>query len=195
LAYHYANSANTGKAVEYLHRAGVQAAQRSAHPQAVAHLSFSLELLKTLPESPARDRQELALQTALAPSLYVTRGWAAPEVEIVHNRAVDLSDRLGARSMQFPARWGLSIFYMLNAKYQQAISQAKELVALAEAAEDAGSLLEAHIASGRCSFWLGELKDARNHLEFAVSRYESQHAEIWHFYMGRPILASRACRI
>jgi len=115
------------------------------------------------------------LQTALGPSLYVTRGWAVPEVEVVHRRAVELSDRLGGSSLQFPARWGLSAFYMLNGEHQQARRQAKELVDLAEVTEDPGLLLEAHLVFGMCSFWLGELKDARNHLEFAISRYESHH--------------------
>ena len=46
LAHHYSRSANTRKAVEYLFRAGSQAAARSAYSEAVTRLSSALEFLK-----------------------------------------------------------------------------------------------------------------------------------------------------
>jgi predicted ATPase len=175
LANHYRSAKETDKSTRFFQLAAEGAVQRCAYREGERHYRDALALLLTLPESSARDRQELALQNALAPSLAVTSGWAVPEVEIVHRRAVELSERLGGSSLQLPARWGLSVFYMLNGEHRQAVSQAKELVALAEAAEDPGSLLEAHLALGMCSFWVGELRDAHNHLEFAVSQYESHH--------------------
>ena len=81
LAHHYSHSGNTVKAVTYLQLAGQQAAQRSAHVEAVAHLTRGIELLMTLPETPERAQHELRLQTALVTSLMATKGWAAPEVE------------------------------------------------------------------------------------------------------------------
>ena len=81
LAHHYSHSGNTVKAVTYLQLAGQQAAQRSAHVEAVAHLTRGIELLTTLPDTPERAQQELLLQTTLVTSLMATKGWAAPEVE------------------------------------------------------------------------------------------------------------------
>src|SRR4029453_5625983 len=50
LAHHYSRSRNTQKAAEYLHLTGQQAAQRSAHGEAITHLTTALELLRTLPD-------------------------------------------------------------------------------------------------------------------------------------------------
>jgi predicted ATPase len=69
LAHHYERSTNIEKAVEYLSMAGRRASQRAAHLEAIGNLSSGLELLMKLPETPERDRQELALQSALGPSL------------------------------------------------------------------------------------------------------------------------------
>ena len=69
LAHHYSRSANTRKAVEYLFRAGSQAAARSAYSEAVTRLSSALELLKHLPDDAERARQELSVQSVLGRSL------------------------------------------------------------------------------------------------------------------------------
>ena len=69
LAHHYSRSANTRKAVEYLFRAGSQAAARFAFSEAVTRLSSALEFLKHLPDDAERARQELAVQYVLGLSL------------------------------------------------------------------------------------------------------------------------------
>jgi predicted ATPase len=71
LAHHYDRSGNVRKAVEYLGRAGRRAAQQTAHSEAVGYLKRALELLKNLPDSVDRDRQEFDLQMALSWSLFV----------------------------------------------------------------------------------------------------------------------------
>src|SRR4029077_4253941 len=81
LAHHYTRSGNTEKAVEYLHLAGQQAVQRSAHVEAINHLTTALELLTTLPDTRERAHQELTLQVTLAVPLQTTRSFASPEVQ------------------------------------------------------------------------------------------------------------------
>ena len=87
LAYHYLHSGNRTQALAYLQRAGRQALQRSANAEAVTHFSNGLELLKTMPDTPERRRQELAFQTRLGPALMASRGYAAPEVQQAYLRA------------------------------------------------------------------------------------------------------------
>ena len=65
LAHHYSHSGNTVKAVTYLQLAGQQATQRSAHVEAVEHLTRGIALLTTLPQTVERAQQELTLQTTL----------------------------------------------------------------------------------------------------------------------------------
>src|SRR5205823_183945 len=81
LAYHYSRSGNAQKAVKYLHLAGQQAIERSAHDEAITHFNAALELLKTLPDWAQRAQQELGLQIALGTALTPMKGAAAPEVE------------------------------------------------------------------------------------------------------------------
>ena len=57
LAHHYRRSGNTTKAIDYLHRAGQQAVDRSAYAEAVGHLTTALDLLIALPESHERSQQ------------------------------------------------------------------------------------------------------------------------------------------
>ena len=60
LAHHYGRSDNVGKAVEYLGRAGQQAAQRSAYADAINRLTAALNLLQRLPDSAERIQREFA---------------------------------------------------------------------------------------------------------------------------------------
>ena len=87
LAHHYGRSANPGKAVEYLTRAGQQARERSAFAEAQAQLQQGLEWIKKLPEGPERDTRELELASTLAQVLMVTRGYTAPETRAAAERA------------------------------------------------------------------------------------------------------------
>ena len=90
LAHHYTRSGKTEKAIEYLHKPGQQAVQRSANAEAITHLTSALELLKTLPDTPVRDQQELTLQSAVGVPLAAIKGFAAPEVEKAYARAREL---------------------------------------------------------------------------------------------------------
>jgi len=61
LAYHYSVADCPMQALPYWHRAGEQAMQQSATPQAVAHFQQGLSLLKYLPMTPERIQHELTL--------------------------------------------------------------------------------------------------------------------------------------
>ena len=95
LAYHYSQSGNMEKAVEYLQRAGDQAAQRSAAEEAGRCFTEALEQLQTFSASPSRDQRELTLQLALGPMVMATQGWGAAEANRVFARAKELSQRTG----------------------------------------------------------------------------------------------------
>jgi predicted ATPase len=107
LAHHYTEAGLAAQAIPYWLRAGQGAIQHSANPEAVAHLSKGLGLLKTLPESSERTRQELMLQMALASPLMVTKGYAAPELEHVYTRARELCQQVGETPERFQVLRGL----------------------------------------------------------------------------------------
>ena len=95
LAHHYSRSGNAAKAVEYLSLAGQQAVRHSAHAEAITHLTAALDLLKTLPDTAARARQELTLRLSLGASLIATKGYSAAEVEQTYTRAQELCLQVG----------------------------------------------------------------------------------------------------
>src|SRR5262249_2270844 len=65
LAHHYTEAGLNAPAVGYWQRAGERAIQRSAHAEAINHLTRGLDVLQALPDTPERSRQELLLQTTL----------------------------------------------------------------------------------------------------------------------------------
>jgi predicted ATPase len=79
LAHHYTEAGLGEQAIGYWQRAGQRANERSAHAEAIVHLSRGLAVLQSLPETPEHPEQDLALQLALGTSLTATKGWAAPE--------------------------------------------------------------------------------------------------------------------
>src|SRR5262249_15078897 len=95
LAHHFTRSGNAVKAVEYLHRAGVQAATRSSHQDACRQLRQALSMLATLPESRERHAREIKLQFALGESLLMGRGITHPEIEPVSERLRVLCEAVG----------------------------------------------------------------------------------------------------
>jgi predicted ATPase len=173
LAEHFVRGRDTERAVRYLWYAGEQAVQRSAHQEALGHLTKGLELLATLPATPERAQQELDLQIALGPALMAARGWAAPEVEQTYGRARALCTQLGETSQLFPTLWGLWRFYQSRGVLPTARDLGEQLMRSAERTADPTRLLEAHSALGQTLFQLGEYAAAWQHLEQGIALTDS----------------------
>ena len=112
VAQHYTAAGCTEQAVGYWQRAGQHASDRSAHLEAVSHLTTGIELLKTLPETPEHTQQALTLHIALGAALQMTKGFAAPEVEQAYTRARELCQQVGETPELVPVLYGLWRFYI-----------------------------------------------------------------------------------
>ncbi len=119
LAHHYTEAGLREEAVGCWLRAGRRASERAAYVEAIAHLTKGLELLATLPDSPARRRQELALQTSLGPALIATQGFTAPELGQVYARARELCQAGAATRQRCRVLWGLRMFAWPHASKTQ----------------------------------------------------------------------------
>jgi predicted ATPase/class 3 adenylate cyclase len=172
LAHHYSRSGNTQKAVDYLHRAGQQAVQRSALAEATTHFTTALEFLQTLTETPERAQQELTLQLALALPLMVTKGPAAPEARVVYTRALELCQQVGETPQLFRVLWGARNFYLMQAELQTARELTERLMPLAQRVQDSVLLLEAHHWLGQVLYFSGEVASARAHYEQAIVLFD-----------------------
>ncbi|CAG2160846.1 adenylate/guanylate cyclase domain-containing protein [Cupriavidus numazuensis] len=165
LAHHYSLSGNVPKAIEYLHYAGQQALERSALPEAIGHLDDAIALLKRLPDTPERLRQELALLLTLGPALIATRGQAATEVEANYRRALALCEQGEPTPQVFSAQLGLWAFYQLRAQYNVSLPLGKRLLGMAMRSHKPDQLAEGHRVQGSTTFRLGQISAARDHME------------------------------
>ena len=173
LAHHYTEAGLIAQAVPSWQRAGQQALQRFANPEAVRHLGQGLELLPTLAETPARAQQELDLLLALGPALMATGGVATPEVEQTYARARALCAQVGDTPQRFRILWGLWRFYWSRGALPTAREIGEELFRLAQRTADPTYYLVAHTALGVTLFSLGDYTPARTHLEQATTRTDS----------------------
>ena len=179
LAEHFVRGHDTVRAVRYLHIAGEQAVQRSAHQEALLNLTRDLALLHGLPETPARVQQELDLQLALGPALIATKGQASAEVEQAYVRAQALCHWLGETPQIFPTLRGLWRCSLNRGALLMARKLGEQYILLAQHAAAPTPLSEAHEALGTTLFFLGEYAAAQRHLEqgLALIDWTTQRAE------------------
>ena len=183
LAHHYTEAGLNAPAVGYWQRAGERATQRSANLEAIHHLTKGLQVLRTLPDTPAHTQQEIMLQAALGAPLMATKGWGAPEVEQVSSRARELCQQVGESAQLFPVLWGLWNFYIIRSQLQTAQELGEQFMRLAQHTPDPAFLLQAHFLVGDTFFWRGEFPPARAHLEQerALDNPQGRHAHAF-FY-------------
>jgi class 3 adenylate cyclase/predicted ATPase len=172
LADHYSRSDNIEKAVEYLGRAGQQAGQRSAYGGAISKIGVAINLLQKLPDSPQRAQRELLLQLAIGPALIAVNGFAAMEVEKAYARARALCKRLNDPPELFPTLYGLWVMHHIRGDLRTAYQLSKQLLELAQDADDRKLLMHASLLLGVTSFYMGDFLHCREHLETADSLYD-----------------------
>jgi class 3 adenylate cyclase/predicted ATPase len=174
LAHHLTEAGRPEQAVGYWQRAGERAVGRSAHLEAISHLTTGLAVLETLPETAERIQQELLLETTLGPALMITKGFAAPEVEHAYARARALCQRVGETPQLFSVLRGLWQFYNGRGAYQTARELGEQCLQRAQQEDDTARLVEAHHTLWTTGLLLGDLRLARTHLEEGLALYDPQ---------------------
>ena len=153
----------------YWLQAGQRANERSAHVEAIVHLTRGLDVLATLPDTAERRQHELSLQSALGLALMATKGWSAPEVERAYTRARELCQEVGETPQLFPVLLGLRGFFTMRGDLHTSRELGAHLLRLAQRAQDPVLLAAAHYALGSPLYFLGELVRAREFLEQGVA--------------------------
>jgi predicted ATPase len=185
VAHHYTEAGLNEQAIGYWLQAGKRATQRSAHVEAINHLSKGLELLMTLPDTLERARQELDLQTTLGPVLMALKGFASPDTERAYARARELCQQVGETPNLFPVLHGLWRFHMVRAQFQATRELAEQLFSLAQRAEDPALLLEAHRVMGQTMYWLGKMDAAKKYFQQGLALYNPQKHRSHAFVYGQ----------
>ena len=178
LAVHFEQGRDLPRAVQYFQQAGQNALQRNAYQETSVQLTQALRLLHTLPESPERDEQELALSLTLGPALMTTKGYSAPEVKEVYDRALALCRQAPETPELFSALVGLWSFYLVQGTLLTARELGEHILALAQHSEDASLLLVAHYVLASTLLPFGEITACLDHAEQGRALYdlEQQHS-------------------
>jgi predicted ATPase len=174
LAVHFEQGRDADRALRYLQHAADNALRRSAHADAITHLTRALAWLPALPETRERAQRELGVQTTLGPALMATRGYAAPEVASAYARARELCRQVGETPQLFQALWGLWYFSLVRAELQTARALGAQLLHLAQRVQAPALLLVAHRVLGQTLAFLGEFSTAHVHLEREMALYDPE---------------------
>ncbi len=187
LAQHFTEAGLHTQAVAYWQQAGQHALQRSAHVEAIAHLTQELALLAMLPDTPERLQDELTCQLSLGTSLLATKGHAASEVEHAYARARRLCQQMGETPQLLMALQGLFTFYLGKAEFQTTRDLGEELLRRASGREKEHFLLIAHRVLASTHFYLGEFALARQHAQDGLGRYDPQRHRFLAFQYGQDV--------
>jgi predicted ATPase len=175
LARHFEGAGRIPEAIAGWMRAGQQAQQRSALRECTAYLQKAISLLETLPtDDPGRMKSEMEAQLAISTALMSTIGWGSREAEAACIRARDLCQILGNGQGLLGAMWGLWSVYLLRGTIGPSYEAAKPVLELALAAGDPGLEIVARQANGWSRYFLGDLREAREHAEKARVLYNPE---------------------
>jgi class 3 adenylate cyclase len=175
LAHHFAEAGKAGRAIDYLERAGADAAARSSPVESVAHFERALELQATLPASPARDERGLSLRLDVIAPLIAARGHSSPDVARAVDEALDLQQRLGSRQSIVPA---LTLKWLAQLGGGDIDGLYATATQIGEIARDSGPLdrLLAHRTLGSAMMFRGELAPAVREFTAFLELYDpGQH--------------------
>ena len=122
----------TEQALPYWQQAGQRAMQRSAHLEAIAHLTQGLAVLTPLPETPARLQQELDLQTGAGSGLAGHEGACRPRGRTRLRPGAGAVRQVGETPQLFPVLRGLMMYYQRRGDLQTTSRLGEQLLRLAQ---------------------------------------------------------------
>lgn len=189
LARHFGEAGETGREVTYWLKAGRRAQAAFANLEALEHLRKGLLALLTTPETGERDALELQFQTLLATATTVARGWGAPGLDAIHDRARALCARIGPDAPTFAVTWGQWAWRLLRAEMDRAGALAADLERQA-AALDEGYAMEACFATVCTAHFRGDPVRAIEHAPRGLALHDRARCATHARYTGQNAFCS-----
>ncbi len=171
LAHHFTKAGIIEQAVVFWHRAGDKSIEHSSNKEAIGHICKGVDLVRTLDESPQRDKMEVGLLLALGPALIAVEGFAAPRVIEAYDRARELCRKLGDTSRLFSATWGTWLYYQQGGQIENARKLADEVLELSVGTDNKDFQLQAHHASWTTLFRMGHFSSCHEYAERGTKFY------------------------
>jgi tetratricopeptide (TPR) repeat protein len=184
LAHHLTEAGSFVEATRAWLHAGVEAARRSAHIEAVEHMRSGLSLLDRISDLATRRQFELNLQASLMGSLLATLSATSPALAACCERGLQLCEESTAPAhMVFPFAFGQFTFVNCRGRTTQAIALAREFLARAERGGFESEAVIGHRMLGQSLLASGEAEAAKTHLEQSLKLYvHERDAATTHLY-------------
>jgi tetratricopeptide (TPR) repeat protein len=176
LAYHYARTTETDKAVTYLRRFAAQATRAHAHEVAASALQDALQHVEQLPTA-GRDhhRLEVVLQLAQAFS-FLGRFGESLELLLRHQ---ELFARLPDSALAGPYYFRLGRTYSLLGDQARAVQYTRRALAAATRYNDAATMGQAYYELGREMLMSGPPQQGLEYGQQAVALLERAGEQWW----------------
>ena len=183
LAHHLTEAGAFVEATRAWLAAGVGAARRSAHIEAVQHIRRGLGLLDKIPDVAVRRQFELDLQASLMGALLATLSATSPELAACCERGLELCDEQGAAQRVFPFAFGQFTFVNCRGRTGEAIALARAFIARAEQGGFESERVIGHRMLGQALMAHGDAAAAQAELERSLSLYVPERdAATTHLY-------------
>jgi class 3 adenylate cyclase/predicted ATPase len=171
IAYHLTEAGDFREAIEMWLRAGLHAAQRSAHIEAIEHLRAGLALLDKISQPAARRQLEINLQAALIGSIMATEGATSIRVSECCQRGLALCREGEPSPLVLPFAFGQFTFTNCRGQVQDAASLARLFLSLAEGANNESGRVIGHRMLGTILHGQGKSLEAKEQLELSLQLY------------------------
>src|SRR4030095_5954327 len=194
VAHHFTEAGLAERSISYWLAAGLRSQEQFANVEAISHLTKGIEVLRTLPESPERDRSELSLLNPLGFAYQVAMGYAAPEVGPTFARARELCQKIGDSAELFEILWGNWTWHLVGGDLELCMRLSDEIMTLARDAGDKGMSNEAYAAPAVTLFFRGDFEGCRAHCQKAIAEYEDmEQCLLWSGKLGQNSAVVHRC--
>ncbi len=168
LAHHLAEAGETQAAIAAWETAARDAAARGASAEVASGVRRAIDLVMTLPDTPARATREFQLRTRLAECYWAAKGQSADETVAAFNEALE-----AGRHVDDPKAVGMLLSGLISASNQRAEFDAARALGLRlEALAQAGGPFVRGWGSfrrGQTCIYVGELAEARRLYDEALA--------------------------
>jgi predicted ATPase len=203
LARHYTEAGLIEKAASLWGEAGQRSLERSALVEGIRQFTRALDLIETLPATPALRREQIKLQVALITPLIHVKGYAAPETRAAAEQArllIERAEALGEAPedplLMFSVLYAFWVANFLAFDGDLCRDLAAHFMALAEKQGGIVALMVGHTVMGTTLVFTGEIAESRPHLDQAIALYDpAEHRPLATWFgqdLGVAILAYRA---
>ena len=173
-AHHLTEAGRFPAAIEAWLRAGLSAAEGSAHVEAIAHLRRGLQLLDKLPDAGSRRSLELSLQAALMGSILATEGATSITLSECCARGLALCQEGEPSPLVLPFAFGQFAFTNCRGRVGEAEALAKLFLSRAERDGNQSARVIWHRTLGMVHFGQARARKAREHFELSMRLYSPE---------------------